>query len=62
MNKLKIKKILKALKSILYEDQIISDIDILDQYSRDETSDLSYQPDIVVRANSVKEILPSFSS
>ncbi|MBN2038601.1 MAG: FAD-binding protein [Spirochaetes bacterium] len=56
MNKNKVKKISKALMDIISEDKIILDADILEKYSRDETSDVSFKPDIVVRADSVKDV------
>ncbi len=44
------------LVTLLGPDRVITDFEILEAYSRDETSDLASLPQIVVRAESVQEV------
>lgn len=53
---MKIEKIVRLLRDSLGEEKVVTDHDILDAYSRDETSDLSAMPDIVVRAESSEDV------
>ncbi len=56
MNNTDLNIIISALKETLSEERIITDTDILEKYSSDETSGVSYMPDIVVRADSVTDV------
>ena len=49
-------KLAEYLAGALGRDNVIIDRDIMERYSRDETSDLSGQPDIVVRAKSAADV------
>ena len=44
------------LIKVLGGDKVISDMDILEVYSKDETSDLSHMPDLVVRAEDADDV------
>jgi glycolate oxidase len=50
------KKVIDELKGIVAEDQIISDGEILDIYSRDESEDLSFLPSVVIFPRSELEV------
>ncbi len=50
------KKVKKLLIRALGAESVIDDTDILESYARDETSDLSARPDIVVRAAGTGDI------
>ena len=52
----KIQTIYEALTDILGEEMVINDSDILEKYSRDETSDLRSPPDLLVRAASAMDV------
>jgi glycolate oxidase len=56
MEKILLLNIVKSLQKFIAEDNILTDSDILEKYSRDETSDLSFMPDIVVRAKSTADV------
>ncbi|MFC1670249.1 FAD-binding oxidoreductase [Spirochaetota bacterium] len=56
MNEKQIKTVTAGLKQALTPEKVITDSDILDVYSRDETSDLSALPDILVRAEDVEDV------
>ncbi len=56
MNRIILKKALTSLKESIAKKNILTDKDILEKYSRDETSDLSHLPDIVVRAKSTADV------
>lgn len=56
MNKRKLNRIIKSLRKSIPADRIITDRDILETYSHDETSDLSGMPDIVIRAKTVSDV------
>ncbi|WP_426667180.1 FAD-binding oxidoreductase [Mucilaginibacter sp. McL0603] len=49
-------EILSAIKAIVGEDAVITQHEGLERYSHDETEDLSYYPDIVVKPKSVQEV------
>jgi glycolate oxidase len=49
-------EILSAIKAIVGEDAVITQHEDLEKYSHDETEDLSYYPDIVVKPKSVQEV------
>src|ERR1700761_1076130 len=49
-------EILSAIKGIVGEDAVIAQHEGLEKYSHDETEDLSYYPDIVVKPKSVQEV------
>ena len=49
-------EILSAIKSIVGEDALITERDGMDKYSHDETEDLIYYPEIVVKPKSPQEI------
>ena len=49
-------EILSAIKAIVGEDAVITQHEELEKYSHDETEDLRYYPDIVVKPKSVKEV------
>ena len=48
--------ILQQIISIVGNDHVISSHDDLDKYSHDETEDLRYYPEVVVKPRSVKEV------
>ena len=50
------KKIADELSRLVGRKKVVIDREILDSYARDETSDLSAMPDILVRAESVKDV------
>ncbi len=50
------KAIAEKLSQIIGTENVTIDRDILESYSRDETSDLSAMPDILVRAGSVNDV------
>ncbi len=50
------KRISKDLSRLLGDSKVVTDKEILDVYSRDETSDLSAMPDILIRAASVEDV------
>ena len=57
MNKSDIINLLKSkLQNILSDKTLETDIDILDKYSCDETSDLRFMPDLLVRAKCVEDV------
>ena len=57
MNKTEIINKLKyRLQDILTVKKVETDVDILDKYSCDETSDLRFMPDLLVRAESVEDV------
>ena len=47
---------LNEIIQLLGSKKISTDPDILDTYSRDETSDLTHMPDILVRAESTEDV------
>ncbi len=49
-------EILSAIKAIVGEAAVITQHEGLERYSHDETEDLSYYPDIVVKPKSVQEV------
>src|ERR1700761_4719830 len=49
-------EISSAIKAIVGEDAVIAQHEGLEKYSHDETEDLSYYPDIVVKPKSVQEV------
>jgi len=51
-----IKQALQILKSKLGEHKIITDSDILEKYSKDETPDLSFYPDVLIRVESANDV------
>lgn len=50
------KKFSKELSSLLGERKVVTDNDILAAYAKDETSDLSAMPDILVRAETTDDV------
>lgn len=50
------RKIAAGLASLIGEKKVLTSGDILESYARDETSDLSAMPDILVRAESVDDV------
>ena len=48
--------ILFAIKSIVGDDNIVTQHDALEKYSHDETEDLHYYPEVVVKPGSPEEI------
>jgi glycolate oxidase len=56
MEKSQMNNIIKSLQEVISGDKILTDTDILEKYSRDETSDLSHLPEIVVRAKSTADV------
>ncbi len=53
-------KLAGALAAAVGRENVIIDRDVLEKYSRDETSDLFCQPDIVVRARSAADVSSVF--
>jgi len=51
-----IEKVSAELKTAIGESKVTCDKDIMEKYSRDETSDLSSLPNLIVRAQSVKDV------
>ncbi|MCU0821720.1 MAG: FAD-binding protein, partial [Spirochaetes bacterium] len=49
-------KLAEELAGEIGADNVVTDLDILEKYSRDETSDLCCEPDIVVRARSAEDV------
>jgi glycolate oxidase len=49
-------ELLSAIKAIVGEDAVIAQHEGLEKYSHDETEDLCYYPDIVVKPKSVQEV------
>ena len=56
MNSKKIEKITDILTEKLGQNKVVIDNDILEKYSRDETADLSFFPDLLVRADNVDDV------
>ncbi|MBN2403833.1 MAG: FAD-binding protein [Spirochaetes bacterium] len=56
MNKTALNKAVLSLRKSIGRDKVITDPYMLDQFSRDETSDISEFPAIVVRATSVTDV------
>ena len=57
MNKIEfINNLTKRLLETLTDKKVETDVDILDKYARDETSDLRFMPDLLVRAESVEDV------
>ena len=57
MNKTEIiNKLEYRLQDILTDKKVETDVDILEKYSCDETSDLRFMPDLLVRAESVEDV------
>ncbi|MEI6125938.1 MAG: FAD-binding oxidoreductase [Pseudomonadota bacterium] len=51
-----INKTIEALLNNLGSRKVITDTDILEKYSRDETPDLEFYPDVLVRAESAQDV------
>ena len=49
-------EILAEIKSTLGEEKVVTDAESLDNYSHDETEDLRYQPEIVVKPTSPEDV------
>lgn len=49
-------QILEEIKSILGENAVFTDAESLDNYSHDETEDLRYQPEVVVKPKTTDEV------
>nr|WP_199156325.1 FAD-linked oxidase C-terminal domain-containing protein [Pedobacter sp. ASV2] len=49
-------QILEEIKSILSENSVFTDAESLDNYSHDETEDLRYQPEVVVKPKTTEEV------
>ncbi|WP_316803447.1 FAD-binding oxidoreductase [Pedobacter nototheniae] len=49
-------QILEEIKSILGENAVFTDAESLDNYSHDETEDLRYQPEVVVKPKTTVEV------
>ncbi len=49
-------EISKELSQLIGNKKVITDSEILASYSKDETSDLSSMPDILVRAESAEDV------
>ena len=49
-------EVLDKLRSIVGADFVLHDEESLKNYSRDETEDLSYPPEVVVKPRAAKEI------
>ena len=57
MNRTKIINILKErLRDVLTDKKVETDLDILNTYASDETSDLRFMPDLLVRAENVDDV------
>jgi len=50
------KKIADELSRLVGRSKVVTDSEILDSYARDETSDLSAMPDVLVRAESAEDV------
>ncbi len=53
---MKIDKIVDLIKQEIGSGKVLTDKDILETYSRDETSDLCHHPDFVIRAASLSDV------
>jgi len=51
-----INKLKERIKEILTDKKVETDVDILETYASDETSDLHYMPDLLVRAETVEDV------
>ena len=49
-------KIISEIKQIVGSENVFTDDENLNKYSKDETEDLSYYPDVVIKPNTVDEI------
>jgi glycolate oxidase len=49
-------EILAEIKAAIGADKVFTDVESLDNYSHDETEDLRYQPEIVVKPTSPEEV------
>jgi glycolate oxidase len=56
MNKKEVKKLREELTAVMGNGSIETDPDILETYSRDETADAVFMPDILVRAGNSEEV------
>ncbi len=56
MDKNRLEKLIDALSRVIDRDLMETDPDILDKYSRDETADASFMPDILVRAGKSEDV------
>jgi glycolate oxidase len=56
MNKKEVKKLREELTAVMGNGSIETDPDILETYSRDETADAVFMPDILVRAENSEEV------
>ena len=56
MDSEKIKTVTDILTGKLGQNKVVIDNDILEKYSRDETADLSFFPDLLVRADNVNDV------
>lgn len=57
-----INKLKKILSKSIGPEKIISDSDIMEKYSRDETSDLAHYPELVIRADCAMDVSETLKS
>ncbi|MDY6967128.1 MAG: FAD-binding oxidoreductase [Spirochaetota bacterium] len=61
MDSITIKNVIKDLETAIGKRKVVYDADIIEKYSKDETSDLYHYPDIVVRAGATEDVSKTLS-